>query len=69
MLAEGYDAAYGQFLDETRNLGFHETLSYNRWQVVFADVSDRGGASLPFNSGAGIISGEPLALTKLFTET
>jgi hypothetical protein len=31
VLAEGYTEAFGQFLDEMRNLGFDETPSYDRW--------------------------------------
>jgi hypothetical protein len=37
-LAEGYDAAFGQFLDEIRELDFNEEPSYGYWELVFASI-------------------------------
>jgi hypothetical protein len=55
-LAEGYDEALGQFLDEMRNLEFHEAPHYDRWRVSFAEIADRRGEALPFDSCAGNIT-------------
>jgi hypothetical protein len=67
-LTEGYDEAFGQFLDEMRNLEFNEAPHYDRWKVIFADISDRQGAPLPLDFGSGNITGEPRALVNLLTE-
>ncbi|OJA15499.1 hypothetical protein AZE42_08257 [Rhizopogon vesiculosus] len=58
-LTEEYDAAFGQFLDEIRALEFNETLSYDHWELVFAGISERQGASLPYDFGAGDASDKP----------
>ena len=67
-LAEGYNEAFGQFLDGMRNLGFDETPPYDRWRCVYADISDRLAASLPFDY-LGNIAGKRLVLARLLTET
>jgi hypothetical protein len=67
-LAEGYDEAFGQFLDEIRNLGFNEAPHYDRWRVVFAEIANRRGESLLFGLGAGNITGGPQAMANLFTQ-
>ncbi|OAX43421.1 kinase-like protein [Rhizopogon vinicolor AM-OR11-026] len=36
----------------TAALEFNETLSYNQWELVFAGISERQGASLPYDFGA-----------------
>ena len=66
-LAEGYDKAFGQFLDEIRNLEFNEAPQYDRWRVVFAEIAERR-ESLPFDLGAGNITREPLAMANVFTQ-
>jgi len=37
-LAEEYDAAFEQFLDEMRELDFSEEPSYGYWKLVFASI-------------------------------
>jgi len=59
-LAEGYEVAFGQFLDEVRELEFNEMPSYDRWQKVFTEISERQGAPLSFDFGANDITGMSL---------
>lgn len=59
-LAEEYDPAFGQFLDEIRGLEFNETPPYGQWQLVFACISERQGVPIPFDFGATDITGMSL---------
>jgi hypothetical protein len=59
---EGYDAAF-----ENRELEFNEEPTNDRWELVFAGISDRQEASSPFDFGSAGIAGKllfPVGLLK-----
>ncbi|KAF9518123.1 hypothetical protein BS47DRAFT_1290005 [Hydnum rufescens UP504] len=67
-LSKGYDRAFGQFLDEIRNLGFDEMPLYNQWQGVFTSIADLLGSSSTPSSDAEKVAGKLLALAGILIE-